>query len=98
MESFIFAINAVAPIVILVAIGYFLKKLGWMNVSFAKLANSVRALDFRQVIGSCNVQRDAVIKGMSGGKRCCSDTADFLLNRKEKRAVIDFFVANHFAK
>lgn len=41
MESLIFAINAVAPIVIMVAIGYFLKKAGMIDKSFAKTANKV---------------------------------------------------------
>ena len=41
MESLIFAINAVAPIVIMVAIGYFLKKAGMIDKNFAKTANKV---------------------------------------------------------
>lgn len=39
MESLLFATNATLPIVLTVAIGYFLKKLGFMNESFAKAAN-----------------------------------------------------------
>lgn len=39
MESLLFAANATLPIVLTVAIGYILKKLGFMNESFAKAAN-----------------------------------------------------------
>lgn len=41
MDSFIFAVNAVAPIIIMVAIGYILKKIGVMNVEFAKTINKL---------------------------------------------------------
>ena len=41
MDSSIFALNAVAPIVILVTIGYVLKKMGWMTIPFAKAANKL---------------------------------------------------------
>lgn len=41
MSSLIFAINAVAPIVLLMVIGYALKKLGFMSPSFAKAANKL---------------------------------------------------------
>lgn len=41
MESLIFAVNAISPIIITVAIGYILKKLGLMNGSFAKAANKL---------------------------------------------------------
>ena len=41
MDSLIFALNAVAPIVILVTIGYVLKKMGWMTIPFAKAANKL---------------------------------------------------------
>ena len=37
MGSLIFAINAVAPIIIMVAIGYFIKKIGLVTVDFAKV-------------------------------------------------------------
>lgn len=39
MDSLIFALNAVAPIILMVAIGYALKKSGYMTESFAKMAN-----------------------------------------------------------
>ncbi len=41
MDSFIFAINAVLPIVLMVACGYFLKRIGLLNVSLAKSMNKV---------------------------------------------------------
>lgn len=41
MDSLIFSINAIAPIIILVALGYILKKIGWMNEKFAKMANKL---------------------------------------------------------
>ena len=41
MQSLIFAINAVAPIIIMVALGYFLKKIGLVNMAFAKIANKL---------------------------------------------------------
>ena len=41
MDSLIFSINAIAPIIIIVALGYFLKKIGWMDGIFAKKANKL---------------------------------------------------------
>ena len=41
MDSFLFALNAVAPIVIVVAIGYLLKRVGVIDGGFAKLANKL---------------------------------------------------------
>ncbi|MBQ8850035.1 MAG: AEC family transporter [Clostridia bacterium] len=41
MDSLIFALNAVAPIIITVAIGYILKKIGLIDGSFAKAANKL---------------------------------------------------------
>ena len=41
MDSLIFALNAVLPIIAMVAIGYFLKRSGWLNVSFAKTINKL---------------------------------------------------------
>jgi predicted permease len=36
MDSFMFAVNAVLPIILLVALGYILKRIGWMNADLAK--------------------------------------------------------------
>lgn len=41
MDSLLFAINAVSPIILMVAIGYFLKKIGFMNADFSKKANKL---------------------------------------------------------
>lgn len=41
MESFIFALNATLPVVLMVAIGYILKRIGIMTVDFAKMANKL---------------------------------------------------------
>lgn len=41
MDSLIFALNAVAPIVAMVAIGYVLKRIGFMSADFAKAANKL---------------------------------------------------------
>ncbi|MBQ7300153.1 MAG: AEC family transporter [Clostridia bacterium] len=41
MESFIFAINAVLPIILTVALGYILKKIGFMDKTFVKMANKL---------------------------------------------------------
>ena len=41
MESFLFAVNAVAPIILLVAVGYTLKRIGLMSEGVAKAANKL---------------------------------------------------------
>ena len=41
MDSFLFALGAVAPIVLMVIVGYFFKKIGWMDERFAKKANKM---------------------------------------------------------
>jgi predicted permease len=41
MDSLVFAINAVLPIVIMVSVGYFLKRIRVMNESFSKIANKL---------------------------------------------------------
>lgn len=41
MESLLFALNAVLPIILTVAVGYILKKLGFMTADFAKAANKL---------------------------------------------------------
>ena len=41
MESLIFAFNSVSPIIIMVAIGYLLKKIGFMPADFATKANKL---------------------------------------------------------
>lgn len=41
MDSLIFALNAVMPIVLTVALGYILKRIGFMSADFAKQANKL---------------------------------------------------------
>ena len=41
MESFLFAVDAVAPIIFLVAIGYLLKRIGLMKAELAKALNKI---------------------------------------------------------
>lgn len=41
MDSFLFALNAALPIVLMMAIGYFLKKIGFITRDFAKLGNNL---------------------------------------------------------
>ncbi len=67
MESLIFALNAVAPIVIMVAIGYILKKIGFMNQSFAKMANKLVFHVFLPAMLFLNVYKIDSIKGIDLG-------------------------------
>ena len=67
MDSLIFAINAVSPIIVTVAIGYFIKKTGLMNESFAKAGNK---LVFRLLLPAMlflNVYKIENIAGMDFG-------------------------------
>ena len=63
MESFIFSVSAVAPIVLMVLIGYFLKRLGMMNEQFAKDANKLVFRVFMPVMLFLNIYK---IKDLSG--------------------------------
>ncbi len=67
MDSLIFALNAVAPIIAMVAIGYILKKLGFMNQSFAKMANKLVFRVFLPVMLFLNVYKIEDIKGIDLG-------------------------------
>ena len=55
MESLIFAINAVSPIILTVAVGYLLKKTGMMNGDFSKKANKLVFRVFLPVMLFVNV-------------------------------------------
>ena len=55
MESFIFALNAVAPIILTVVLGYFLKKIGLFTEDFAKKANRLVFRVFLPVMLFLNV-------------------------------------------
>ncbi len=41
MESFIFAVNAVLPIILMVVVGYFIKRIGFIDAEFVKKANKI---------------------------------------------------------
>lgn len=55
MDSLLFALNAVAPIVILVTVGYLLRKKGFMNAQFSKDANRLVFRVFLPVMLFLNV-------------------------------------------
>lgn len=63
MDSFIFSVSAVAPIVLMVLIGYFLKRIGMMNEQFAKDANKLVFRVFMPVMLFLNIYK---IKDLSG--------------------------------
>lgn len=64
MDSLIFAFEAVAPIIMMVAIGYILKRLGLMDQSFAKKANKLVFRLFLPVMLFLNVYRIEDITSM----------------------------------
>ena len=41
MESLLFAVNAVLPIILMVVIGYFIKRIGFIDAEFVKKANKI---------------------------------------------------------
>jgi predicted permease len=49
-EDMLFALSAVAPIVLMVLIGYFLKRIGWISEKFAKSANKLTFRAFMPVM------------------------------------------------
>ena len=57
MDSFLFALGAVAPIVLMVLVGYFLKTIDWMNQRFAKEANKLVFRVFMPVMLFLNIYR-----------------------------------------
>ena len=57
MDAFIFALKAVAPIILMVVIGYMLKKLGFMNERFAKEANRLVFRIFMPVMLFVNIYK-----------------------------------------
>jgi predicted permease len=57
MQSFLFALNAVAPIILMVAVGYFLKRLGFMNEDFVKKGNKLGFRLFLPVMLFMNVYK-----------------------------------------
>ncbi len=57
MASFLFAVNAVLPIILMVVLGYVLKKLGWMTPAFAEAANKLAFHVFLPVLLFSNVYK-----------------------------------------
>lgn len=57
MDSLIFALNAVMPIILMVTIGYFLKRIGFMNLGLAKSLNKLVFRVFLPVMLFLNVYR-----------------------------------------
>ena len=55
MDSFIFAINAVSPIIIMVVIGYILKRIGFLNLEISKVLNKLVFRLFLPVLLFINV-------------------------------------------
>ena len=67
MDSFIFAVNAVLPIILMVSIGYVLKRIGFMDQSFAKMANKLVFRVFLPVMLFLNVYKIQNIGEMNFG-------------------------------
>lgn len=67
MESLIFAFGAVAPIVAMAAIGYFIKKAGMVDKNFAKTANKVVFKVFLPAMLFLNVYKIENIKSVDMG-------------------------------
>lgn len=57
MESFVFALSAVAPIILAVIVGYFFKKIGMMDESFSRKANKLVFRAFMPVMLFVNIYK-----------------------------------------
>ncbi len=67
MDSFIFALSAVAPIVLTVIIGYCFKRIGLMDADFAKKANKLVFRAFMPVMLFLNIYRIESLAGFEFG-------------------------------
>ncbi len=67
MDSFIFAVNAVAPLILTVAIGYMLKRIGLMDGDFAKKANKLVFRAFLPVMLFMNIYKVESLSGFRYG-------------------------------
>lgn len=67
MESLIFALNAVLPIIFMVLIGYFLKRIGFMKPEFSKAANKLVFRVFLPAMLFLNVYKIENIAEMNFG-------------------------------
>ena len=66
MDSFVFALNAVLPIILTVAAGYVLKRLGFMNADFCKRSNRLVFHLFLPCLLFLNVYKMEGFGGMGG--------------------------------
>lgn len=67
MESFLFAVNAVAPIMLMMAVGYLIKKCGLITPEFAKAANRLVFHLFLPVMLFLNIYKTESLQGMVWG-------------------------------
>ena len=67
MDSLIFAVNAIMPIVLMVALGYFLKRIGWMNAGFAAMTNKLVFRVFLPAMLFLNIYKIADITTVEPG-------------------------------
>ncbi len=66
-ESLLFALGAVAPIVLMVTIGYILRRIGFMNDSFCRMANKLVFRILLPVMLFLNVYRIESLAGVDYG-------------------------------
>ena len=67
MDSLLFSLGAVAPIIAMVLLGYFLKQIGWMDAVFAKNANRLVFRVFMPVMLFLNIYRIEDVGSMEFG-------------------------------
>ena len=67
MDSLLFSLGAVAPIILMVVIGYMLKQIGWMDARFAKDANRLVFRVFMPVMLFLNIYKIDNMDGMEFG-------------------------------
>ena len=67
MNAFLFAVNAVLPIVLMVSIGYVLKGIGWMSGDISKTINRLVFHVFLPVMLFLNIYKIESLSGMGGG-------------------------------
>ena len=72
MDSFIFALSAIAPIVLMVLMGYFLKRVGMIGESFAKEANKLVFRVFMPVMLFVNIYKIKSLAGFDFAERAWS--------------------------
>ena len=88
MESFLFALNSVMPIILTVAVGYFLKKAGLMTPEFTKMANKLVFRVFLPVMLFLNVYSIESIADISFGFVLYAATAVLIIFALATAAVV----------